>query len=319
MKRHVAPEMPGWLAAMLPDGIERYAVTVGAHRMHVMEMGEGRPVLLLHGNPTWSFLYREVARVLAAGAGTSPGSSPGTSRGKPAGLRLIMPDLIGLGFSDKPRDLAAHTLEAHSGWLGSLIDGLDLDGLIFVGQDWGGPIGLHALSSRADRVAGLVILNTVVGPPRPGFRPTLFHRLSRLPGLSDGLFRVAGFPQNLLQLAQGDRRSVRGPISRAYRYPLRRLRDRAAPLALARMVPDRLEHPSIAALEVCRGFVTGFQGPAAIVWGDRDPILGRLRRRTEAALPQAQVTATRAGHFLQEEVPGEIAAAIRSVATQLDG
>ena len=308
MKRLPAPELPAWIAAMLPDGIERYAVMVGEHRMHVMEMGEGRPVLMVHGNPTWSFLYRKVASALAAG---SPGGPPG--------LRLIMPDLIGLGLSEKPRDLGAHTLQAHGGWLATLIDGLDLEGVIFVGQDWGGPIGLHALSRHPDRLAGMVILNTVIGPPKPGFRPTLFHRLSQMPGLSDALFRVAGFPQNVLAMAQGDRGSIRGPVSRAYRYPLRRLRDRAAPLALARMVPDRLEHPSIAALEQCREFVTGFEGPAAIVWGDRDPILGRLRRRTEAALPRAEVTATRAGHFLQEEVPDEIAAAIRAVASQLDG
>ena len=286
---------------MLPVGVTRYAARVGDHRMHVMELGEGRPVLMVHGNPTWGFLYRKVAAALAGER-----------------LRLIIPDLIGLGWSDKPRNLDAHTIEAHSRWLGQLIDDLELDGLIFVGQDWGGPIGLHAAIARAERVSGLVILNTVIGPPRPGFKPTLFHRLSQMPGLSDALFRLGGFPQNLLTIAQGDRRSILGKVARAYRYPLRRLRDRAAPLALARMVPDSLEHPSIASLEQCREFVTSFRGPAAIVWGDRDPILGRLRRRTEAALPQATVTATSAGHFLQEEVPEEIAAAIRAVARQAD-
>ena len=286
---------------MLAPGTIRYAVRLGSLRMHVMELGEGRPVLMLHGNPTWSFLYRKVASALT---------------GEP--LRLIMPDLIGLGFSDKPRDLGQHTLLAHSRWLGQLIDALGLDRLVFVGQDWGGPIGLHALSTRAERVAGTVILNTVLGPPRPGFRPTLFHRSSRLPVVSDALFRIGGFPQNVLALAQGDRRSVAGRVARAYRYPLRRLRDRAAPLAMARMVPDSLDHPSVAVLQQCRDFVTAFDRPAAIVWGERDPILGRLRRRAERFLPHARVTSTQAGHFLQEEVPDEIAAAICSVAEQAE-
>lgn len=296
-----APRLPAWLSALLPSGVRRYAVRVGPYRMHVMEAGHGRPVLMLHGNPTWGFLYRKVAAALA---------------GEP--LRAIMPDLIGLGLSDKPRGREVHRLESHSRWIGRLVDQLELDRLIFVGQDWGGPIGCHALASRADRVAGMVVLNTVLGPPKPGFRPTAFHRFSRLPIASDLAFRVAGFPQNLLTLAQGDRKSILGQVSAAYRYPLRRLRDRDAPLALARMVPDSLEHPSIGGLETCRQFVADYRGPAAVVWGDSDPVLGRLRSRVAEMLPQAQVTATGAGHFLQEEVPDAIADAICSVASQAD-
>ncbi|MEM9487934.1 MAG: alpha/beta fold hydrolase [Myxococcota bacterium] len=210
MNKLPAPSLPEWISAMLPDTIERYVVSIDSMRMHVMEAGQGRPVLLVHGNPTWSFLYRKVVQALS---------------GEP--LRLIIPDLIGLGLSDKPGDLGAHTIVNHSGWLGQFIDQLDLDGLIFVGQDWGGPIGLHALSSRTERVAGMVILNTAVGPPKPGFRPSFFHRLSRLPVLSHALFRVIGFPQNNLGAAQGDKSSISGQVSRAYRYPLRKLRERA--------------------------------------------------------------------------------------------
>lgn len=288
--------MPPWLTAMLPHDVQRYCVDVGSYRMHVMERGSGRPVLLLHGNPTWGFLYRKVAAALS--------QEP---------LRLIMPDLIGLGFSEKPRRLAEHQLEHHGAWIGALIDTLDLQGLVFVGQDWGGPIGLHTLRERAGRVAGMVILNTVVGPPRDSFRPTTFHRFSQMPVLSDLAFRVAGFPQNVLAMAQGDRRSIRGRVARAYRYPLRHIRDRIAPLGLARMVPDSNQHGSIPALRACEDFVRTYQGPAAIVWGERDPILGRALGRVQAMFPQAPVTRTRAGHFLQEEVPDDIAAAIRLV------
>ena len=268
--------------------------------MHVMEAGDpaGRPVLMLHGNPTWGFLWRKVARALAR---------------EP--LRLIMPDLVGLGLSDKPSDASFHALSRHGHVMAALLDALALRDVIFVGQDWGGPIGLLALAERPERLTGLVLMNTVVGPPRPGFKPTPFHRFARVPLLSELVFRGLGFPQTALFGVQGDRRSLRGDLAaRAYRYPLRRLRDNVAPLALARMVPDSLEHPSVAALGRSHMLVTDYRGPAELVWGDRDPVLGRVRSHLERLLPHARVTRTEAGHFLQEEVPGPIAEAIRRVA-----
>ncbi len=286
---------------MLPAGIDRYRLDVGGYAMHVMEMGRGRPVLLLHGNPTWSFLYRKVAACLA---------------GQP--LRLIMPDLVGLGFSDKPRSLSEHRLDNHAEWVSALVRQLELDDLLFVGQDWGGPIGLCALARGAAGVSGLVLMNTVAGPPKPGFRPTLFHRLSQMPLVSRLLFEGAGLAQNAMPLVQGNKRSLLGSAGRAYRYPLRHLRERAAPLGLARMVPNSTTHDSIAPLHDCERFVADFRGPAELVWGDRDPILGRVRTRLERLLPHAKVTRTRAGHFLQEEVPDEIAAAIERVAAQAE-
>jgi haloalkane dehalogenase len=283
---------------MLPDVLKRYRVRVRGQAIHVMDTGAGQPVLMLHGNPTWGFLYRRVVSSL---------------RGQP--LRFILPDLVGLGLSDKPRDPAVHRLERHARWIGDLIDALALEDVIFVGQDWGGPIGLLALAERSERVAGLVMLNTTVGPPRPGFRPTLFHRLSHVPVMSDVLFRGLEFPQFALWIAQGDRRSIRGDVARAYRWPLRRFEDRVAPLALARMVPDSQSHPSIVPLGRCQEFAESFAGPIRIVWGDRDPVLGRLIGRLERLLPRAEVKRTGAGHFLQEEVPDEIAAAIRSASS----
>jgi haloalkane dehalogenase len=160
----------------------------------------------------------------------------------------------------------------------------------------------------------MVILNTVVGPPRPGFRPTLFHRSARWPIVSTLVFRGLHFPQIALFAAQGDRRSIRGKVARAYRWPFRSWRRSVAPLAMTRMVPDSQTHPSVAGLQMCQEFVTSFDGPVEIVWGDRDPILGRVRSHVERLLPRARVTRTSAGHFLQEEVPDEIAAAIRRVA-----
>ena len=299
MNRQPAPSLPAFIESMLPPGIDRYRIPVGDQEMHIMEMGRGRPVVLLHGNPTWGFLYRAVAHALA--------EQP---------FRLIMPDLIGLGLSSKPRSPAAHQLELHGRWLGHALDALDLEDLIFVGQDWGGPIGLHALSTRVHRVSGLVLLNTVIGPPSPGFRPKLFHRLSQMPVLSDLAFRVAALPQKRLGDVQGDRRSITRRATRAYEYPLRDLHDRAAPLGMARMVPDSLSHPSVTPLNQVQRFVEQFQGPSAVVWGERDPILGRLCSRVARHLQNAEVTRTQAGHFLQEEVPDLIAEAVVSVAAR---
>ncbi|MBZ0270476.1 alpha/beta fold hydrolase [bacterium] len=294
-----APYLPEAIARFVPD--TRYILPLGEHLVHVMEAGEGRPVLMLHGNPTWSFLWRKVAREI---------------EGK--GVRAIMPDLVGLGYSDKPSDPAWHTIENHGQVIRDLVDKLDLNGLIFVGQDWGGPIGAYALATRADRVAGMVILNTVLGPPRPGFKPTAFHRFARVPGISEFVHKRLGFPMNVLAYAQGDKSSMRGLPSRAYKLPLASVSQRVAPLALARMVPDSLSHVSIPALETCRDFVKGFTGPEAIVWGDRDPVLGRAFKRVHELMPNAAVTHTQAGHFLQEEVPDAIANAILDVAARAD-
>jgi len=276
-------------------------VDVGGYAMHVMERGAGRPVLMLHGNPTWGFLYRKIVAQLAK-----------------APLRVILPDLVGLGFSDRTKDPAEHRLDAHARWLGVLLDRLaredGLNGLVVVVQDWGGPIALRALADRPGLATGLVVLNTVVGPPRPGFRPSAFHRLARAPLLSDLLFRVFGVPQVALHLAQGDRASIRGDVARAYRFPLRGLARNAAPLALARMVPNGPEHPSVEPLGRCQSFYEAFEGPVEIVWGLRDPVLGRVVGHLERLRPGTKVTRTPAGHFLQEEVPEEIAAAVRRVA-----
>lgn len=294
MNELAPPELPGWLDDQLP--FQRYMVDVGdGLRAHVMEQGEGRPVLMFHGNPTWGYLYRKVAAELA----TEP-------------FRLILPDLIGLGFSDRPPDRRHYTLANHTRWMGSLVGSLELGEATVVVQDWGGPIGLHAVSQHPGLMNGLVVMNTTIGGPKPGFTPTLFHRVFSSPA-GDFLSKWLGLPQRVMRFAQGDRSSIKGIVRRSYTYPLRDRDDYQAVIELVRMVPDTMEHPSVPLLEQAGDFAMSFGGPTAIVWGDRDPVLGKLRRRVSRQLPDAEVTATDAGHFLQEEVPAEIAAAIRSV------
>jgi cis-3-alkyl-4-acyloxetan-2-one decarboxylase len=298
------PPFPRWLGSMFPGGMRRRMIAVGdGLHMHVAEWGpEGaRPVLMVHGNPSWGFLYRKVVRDLLDGGPS---------------LRLVVPDLVGLGVSDKPHDASLHTLENHGRWLGAVVDALELRELVFVGQDWGGPVGLRALATRLDRVAGMVILNTVPGPPREGFRATAFHRFARIPVVAEVVFRL-GFPQGTMALAQGDKTSILGRAALGYWWPLRRLADRVAPLALARMVPDSMHHASIASLRACQEAITSFRGPIAVVWGDRDPVLGSVIGHVMRLLPHAKVTRTKGGHFLQEEVPHEIADAVRDVVERL--
>ncbi len=292
-----APALPDWLDEMVP--FRRYAVRVGGRKMHVMEHGRGQPVLMVHGNPSWGFLWRKVAQRL-----------------DPGRFRCIMPDLIGLGLSDKPRDLQTHTLENHASWLGELVDALDLDDLLLAVQDWGGPIGMLAMSTRRERLSGIMLGNTAVSEPRADFKPTAFHRFSQMPVVSDFAFRVVGFPQIALGIAQGDSKSISGEVARAYRWPLRSIRDRAAPLALARMVPDSMEHPSIAPLVGVREFLTDVDVPIRVVWGTNDPILGGVLGWVRKLRPDAPVRKTKAGHFLQEEVPGPLAGALRALADE---
>lgn len=273
--------------------------------MHVFEWGpiDGPAILLVHGNPTWGFLWRKVVTEIRARPG-------GTD------LRLIVPDLIGLGLSSKP-GMAAHSLDQHAAWLGDTIDQIAPGPLVLVAQDWGGPIGLLAMASRVDRLRGIVLGNTGVSPPNPNGRRTLFHRLSQMPVVSDLLFRTLGFPLGLLHTSQGDRSTIRGEVARAYRWPLAARADRAAPLALARMVPDNPDsHPSLAGLRTTHELFATVAVPISIVWGEKDPILGRGISHLARTRPDAKVTRTPAGHFLQEEVPEILAEAILDVAAR---
>jgi cis-3-alkyl-4-acyloxetan-2-one decarboxylase len=296
------PPLPGFLENLLPFTRRAYRLESGpdaGRRLHFIDQGPpvARPVLLLHGNPTWGFLWRKVITLLPE-------------------LRCVAPDLLGLGLSDKLPHLADHTLDRHGAAIAELVSALDLRGIVLVGQDWGGPIAAQVATREPERIAGVVLANTVVVlPAHP--RGTAFHRFARLPVLSNLVFRGLGFPMDNLGRVQADRRSIRGEVARAYRFPLRTWRERVAPLALARMVPNGPEHQSVPALRRGEAWVRSFAGPTALVWGVRDPVLGRALARHERALPNARVTRTEAGHFLQEETPEALAAAIGEVARQI--
>lgn len=293
------PDLPGFLLPSYP--FERRTLTLTGElnpgrRLHFVDedRGGGRPVLLLHGNPTWSFLWRRVIEDLDE-------------------HRCLAPDLLGLGLSERLPRLRDHTVDCHAEAIVELVDSLGLREVVFVGQDWGGPILAAAAARIPDRIAGLVLANTAVVLPRR-LRGTSFHRLARTPVVSDILFRLCAFPLKSLHRVQADPSSISGLVARAYIWPLRRIADRVAPLALARMVPNGPNHPSVPALERAQEWLLDFRGPLALVWGTRDPILGRALSRHQKLLPEAMVKTTEAGHFLQEEVPEVLSQAIREIA-----
>ncbi len=309
-----APALPDWLARHLPFERRVYRLRKGedaGKRIHFLDHGEGdQPVVLLHGNPTWSFLWRKVITALMADGGSTR-------------YRAIAPDLLGLGLSDRLPNMRSHSIARHAEAITEWMEALELHNPILVCQDWGGPI-LTAAGRRWEErgasagrtVAGLVILNTaVIVPAHP--RNTAFHRFARRPLVSDLVFRVLGFPVchplSVLHKVQGNPASIRGEVARGYRWPLRGWHDRGTALALARMVPNTPDHPSMAELKATEAWLRGYGGPVAFVWGEKDPILGRALKRHREAFPDASVTRTQAGHFLQEEVPEEIAAAVRGI------
>ena len=292
----VAPRLPRFLQAALPWH-RRVLRPLG---VHFIDEGAGPAVLLIHGNPTWCFLWRKVIARLV-----------------PEGVRVIAPDLLGFGLSDKPRKVSTYSVAMQIEAVVALVAALELEDVTLVGQDWGGPVAAGVARARPTRVHGLVLANTSVLPPARPFRPKAFHRFSHVPVLSDLAFRGLGLPMRMLDHAQGDHeRKLDALARRAYLWPFRRSWERAGPLAMARLVPTSEAHPSTALLDAIGGFIAAYRGPIELVWGVRDPILGRALGRHHRALPQARVTETQAGHFLQEQVPEELARAILRVVTE---
>ncbi len=297
-----APALPNFLVSELPQRRRAYRLERGRDAgklVHFIDHGpeRSRPVLMIHGNPTWSFLWRKVISRLPE-------------------MRCVAPDLLGFGLSDRLPHLEDHSVERHAEAIVEIVETLDLRGIVLALQDWGGPIGSLVAAMVPDRISGVVLSNTsVILPSNP--RGTAFHRFARLPVVSDIVFRGLGFPQNVLARVQGDRSSIQGVVAKAYTWPLRSFSDRVGPLALARMVPDGPNHPSVPALRRGEAFMLGFAGPMALVWGTRDPILGRALAKHEKAFPRAYVAATQAGHFTQEEIDEELANAIEDVTARI--
>ncbi|QPH52804.1 alpha/beta fold hydrolase [Pontivivens ytuae] len=269
--------------------------------MHYVDEGSGAPVLLLHGNPTWSFLWRRFVTGLSEAH------------------RVIAPDHIGFGLSEKPSDSAAYSIDTHIRNLEALVERLDLTDITLVMQDWGGPIGLGMAARHPGRIARLVVMNTFgFWPPADGMDPENLPlpaplRLMRAKGPGDVLVcRFGFFERVVMRMATGDGRALRR-VHHAYKGVFRSPAERAGVMAFPRLIPTRSAHPSAQILLRETGpFLERFEGPARIFWGMKDPLfppeaLAAWRTR----LPQAEVTELpEAKHYLQEDAPEEIVAGL---------
>jgi haloalkane dehalogenase len=292
--------LPDYAAKYLTDGYKSYFVEVEPGiKVHVLEVGSGFPLFLQHGNPTSGFLYRKVAEALPSDR-----------------VRIIMPTLVGLGFSSKV-PASEHTLDNHIRWIHGVLDQLKLTEVVYTGQDWGGPVGMGALARSPDLLKGAVVLNTWFHAAKKEGDLSPGHRIAKRPVVGELIIEnlvsiFDNLPQN-----QGDPDSLPPDVLELYSRPVEESGNAKAPLAMMRMVPDGPDHPTTAQMRVIEQYVQGLDIPAEIVWGRHDPILANQLPAMKQNFPNAPVTITEGGHFLQEEVPAEIAAALLRVVDQV--
>jgi len=256
-------------------------------RMHYVDEGAGDPVLLLHGEPTWAYLYRKMIPALA-GVG-----------------RALAPDYFGFGRSDKPTRIEDYSYDFHYASIERFADELDLRETTVVVQDWGGPIGLRLAVERPDRVARLVILNTGIGAGRAPSEEWLRFR---------AFLRRVGtdlVPGQLIRISCVG--ALADEVVEAYNAPFPTPESKAGILAFPELVPTEIDHPSAAKMLEVRAALEHWDRPALVLFSDSDPIFSpaaaeRMASRIPGAGPAEIVEG--AGHFLQEEKGEEIAARI---------
>ena len=291
--------LPDYASKFLTEGYKSYFVEVEPGiKVHVLEVGSGFPLYLQHGNPTSGFLYRKVAEALP------------TDR-----VRVIMPTLVGLGFSSKV-PASEHTLDNHIRWIHGVLEQLKLTELVYAGQDWGGPVGMGALARSPDLLKGVVVLNTFFNAANEEGDLSRGHAIAKRPVVGELLLGVLVSIFENLPRNQGDPDSLPPDVLDLYGRPVKESGNDKAPLAMMRMVPDGPDHPTTPAMRVIERYVQGLDIPAEIIWGINDPILANQLPAMKQNFPNAPVTETEGGHFLQEEVPVEIAAALLRVVAQ---
>ena len=261
-------------------------------RMHYVDEGEGIPVLLLHGNPTWSYLYRNIIKALDKEA------------------RRITPDYPGFGFSDHPPGYG-YTPAKHAGWVDALIDHLQLRRIILVCQDWGGPIGLSVATRRPDDVAGLVLLNTWCWPPDLNSR--LFSWIMGGPFLGRYLqIKKNLFARKIVPLGIFHKEKRTLSLLRAYTDPFPTEASRIGTWVFPREI--RRSAAWLAEIESRLHLLK--EKPIKMVWPRKDPAFGKQTYidRWRRHFPQAELDKVEdASHYIQEDRPDRVVAAIRKV------
>ncbi len=258
-------------------------------RLHYVEAGAGDPVLLLHGNPTWSYLYRRFLPPIAD-----------------AGFRAVAVDHMGFGRSDRPQGHRRYHLRAHVDNLVACIRELDLRGITLVMQDWGGPIGFGAALAEPERISRLVVMNTWLGVLPEGIRLP-FHEPFRQRGLGEML--ALGANLFVEAMFAGMRPETATPLlAEAYRAPFPDYYSRVPILAFARDIPVGEDHPSAPYMAELGAGAAELRLPTLLVWGMRDPVLPPpILEGWKALYPDAEVLELPdARHYLQEDEPRAI-------------
>jgi haloalkane dehalogenase len=274
--------------AELPDfAYEAHWHDADGLRMHFVDEGEGRPLVLFHGEPTWSFLYRKMLPALTG-----------------AGHRCVCPDLPGFGRSDKPTDRRWYSCDRHVEHVSSLLGALDLRDAVVVVQDWGGPIGLRWAVENAERVGALAILNTGLFTGR----------------VSKGFMRWRDFAERNPDLPvgaviDGATTSELAPeVIAAYEAPFPTPESKAGAAQFPLLVPLAEDDPGAAAMREVAAELARWQKPALVAFSDTDPVFPfpRAGEAFSSLIPTAgeQTRIEGAAHFLQEDRGEEIAAVL---------
>jgi haloalkane dehalogenase len=264
-------------------------------RVHYVDEGPraAAPIVLMHGNPSWSYLYRKIIPALAA-----------------RGHRVVAPDLVGLGRSDKPAAKSDYSLARHVDWMSQWLVAVGLEGATLFAQDWGGVIGFPVAMRHPERFARLIAANTGI-PAGNGANPALQQWLE----YSD---RATSLP--IAELVHGF--TVRGlsdAEKRAYDAPFPDPSYQACALAFPRLIPLQPDNPGVPLMLATWRLLERWTKPLLTVFGDRDPISKGadlvFQERVPGAHGQPHATLSPAHHFLQEDQPAAIVEHIHAFAS----
>ncbi|MEO8267554.1 MAG: haloalkane dehalogenase [Ilumatobacteraceae bacterium] len=266
----------------------------GTLRMHYLDEGPGDadPLLLLHGEPSWSYLYRHMIPPLVA-----------------AGHRVVAPDLVGFGRSDKPTEQSDYSYAHHIMWTSSLVfDRLDLRSITYFGQDWGGLIGLRMLTAQPDRYSRVVIANTGLptGEGKPSDAFTAWQKFSQ----ESPVFPIGNI------INGGSATDLSAEVIAAYDAPFPDDSFKAGARIFPSFVPTSIDDPESAANKAAWEVLARFDKPFLLCFSDLDPITkggdAPFLAKVPGAKGQPHTTIEGASHFLQEDKGAEVAAVINA-------